>query len=111
MLAWDKSTYHLHLDSVGQLEIELLVPYQGVALIQLVELSFLEEQHSVKVLLLDSPELGFEWRKLFPRFLRYVDRTPVVLGVSLRVTRLVSYVLLEKEIEAFLRLSFGLFGF
>ena len=51
------STYHAHLDTLRQLQVELLVTNASVFFIQLEEFTLLEEQDCIVVVLLDLPKL------------------------------------------------------
>jgi hypothetical protein len=91
-------THHLHLDTVSELKVKLLVADHGVVLVQLVELALLEEENRIVVVLLDLPELRLERRKFLPRRLGDVNGTRVVVGVTGPVALLVLDV--DKEVEA-----------
>ena len=53
-------TNHAHVDSIGHLEVELLVADSGVILVKFVELALLEEHNGIPKVLLDLPVLTLE---------------------------------------------------
>lgn len=79
-----------------------------VLLVQLVEFALLEEQYSIKVILLDFPELLFKWRKLIPAVFWDMDRSRVIFGIARPLAFFIPNVFRLEKLKAVLLVTLGI---